>query len=181
MTSAVDTQKTELTQSQICQCFNKVFSAKFAVRLVGGGKEPDYFPATAMRPGLIVARENFAASALHEAAHWCVASRTRRALPDYGYPYNPPPRTPAEQAQFFANEARAQAVEWYLSRRAGNRFSASADDPDFSQTALAQFQSELWPMVTHWETAAGAMDAPPRALLFGQALQGLRTETLAWA
>ena len=174
-------QQTGLAQSQICECFNKVFSAEFAVRLVGGGREPDYFPATSERSALIVARENFAASALHEAAHWCVASRARRALSDYGYEYLPPPREPAQQAQFFSSEARVQAVEWYLSRCAGNRFRASADDPDFSLSALAQFQSELWPLVARWEAEAVEKTVPPRAHRFGQALQALRTKTQSCA
>jgi len=166
-----------LSQAQICECFNGVFGARYQVRLAGGGHEPDYQPATPSVPALIVAREDFAASALHEAAHWCVADRHRRTLPDYGYSYLPPPRSSAQQATFFAAEARVQAVEWYLARRAGMSFRASADNPQLDLSVLERFQAALWPQVLLWEGADVTGDArtlpPPRALIFGRALEQL--------
>ncbi len=159
-----------LGQQDICDCFNQLFGDSHRVLLQGGGAEPDYLPATPDRPALIIARADFVASALHEAAHWCVASRTRRLLPDYGYTYSPPPRDPVGQARFFAVERRAQAVEWYLSRRAGLAFRASADDPDVCLLALEQFQNQLWPLVVSWEQDSQIEKAPLRALQFGQAL-----------
>jgi len=160
------------SQSQICECFNKVFGVRYQVRLQGGGHEPDYLPGDEQSLAVIVAREDFAASALHEAAHWCVASRKRRALPDYGYTYLPPPRSRAEQAIFFAAEERVQAVEWYLARRAGVEFRASADDPGLAMHVLEEFQSKLWGQVQYWETV-GSAELPPRALIFGRALEQL--------
>ncbi len=161
-----------LNQSQICECFNRVFEERYHVRLQGGGSEPDYVPGDAHRLALIVAREDFAASALHEAAHWCVASHKRRALPDYGYSYSPPPRSPKGQAAFFAAEERVQAVEWYLARRAGLAFRASADDPALPLQMLEGFEAKLWPQVEAWESAR-LFTLPPRALTFGEALERL--------
>ena len=161
-----------LSQSQICECFNKVFQNRYRVRLQGGGLEPDYLPGGADDLGVIVAREDYASSALHEAAHWCVASRQRRVLPDYGYSYAPPPRSAAGQAAFFAAEQRVQAVEWYLARRAGMEFCASADDPDLPLPELQAFQAKLWPQVQAWESTS-SVSLPPRALTFGQALARL--------
>ena len=50
-------------------------------------------------------------SALHEVAHWCIASAGRRRCRDYGYWYIPPPRDATAQTEFFAVEARVQALE----------------------------------------------------------------------
>ena len=161
-----------LSQSQICECFNTVFGSRYRVRLRGGGLEPDYLPGEADDLAVIVAREDFAASALHEAAHWCVANRQRRALPDYGYSYSPPPRSAVEQTAFFAAEQRVQAVEWYLARRAGIEFRASADDPELPLLVLEEFQAKLWPQVETWETTSSC-SLPPRAHKFGEALERL--------
>jgi len=161
-----------LSQNQICECFNSIFEDRYRVRLQGGGKEPDYLPGDDLTLAVIVAREDFAASALHEAAHWCVASRRRHALPDYGYTYLPPPRSACQQTAFFAAEERVQAVEWYLARRAGVEFRVSGDDPGLALHVLDTFQSTLWPQVESWE-ASGGVDLPPRALTFGRALEQL--------
>lgn len=163
-----------LSQNQICQCFNEVFERGYRVRLLGGGLEPDYLPGGSEELAVIVAREDFAASALHEAAHWCVASRRRRALPDYGYSYSPPPRSAAGQSAFFAAEQRVQAVEWYLARRAGIEFRASGDDPDLPHKVLERFQAQLWPQVQSWESRCSLPSSlPERARTFGRALEQL--------
>ena len=151
----------------------------------GGGKEPDYLPGVDQSLALIVAREDFPASALHEAAHWCVASRRQRALPDYGYSYVPPPRSSAEQAAFFAAELRVQSVEWYLARRAGIAFRASADDPELPLQELECFQDRLRLQVDCWErdtndTSPAAVAPPPRAVIFGRALRQLAGPGLAF-
>lgn len=164
-----------LSQQQICECFNTLFGTAFNVQLHGGGAEPDYLPPAyaqsgPMIAGRIVAREDFAASALHEAAHWCVASQRQRRLPDYGYAYIPPPRGAPGQAQFFVSEQRTQATECYLARRAGVSFSASADDPDFCLVAVQRFQDDLHARVERWEDVRSPECAPPRAIQLGQAL-----------
>lgn len=154
-----------LTQSEICQCFNGLFGVAYNVELRGGGAEPDYIPPAPDQPGVLVARADFAASALHEAAHWCVAGAARRLQPDYGYLYLPPPRSGADQRKFFSWELRNQAVECYLSEAAGLPFRASADDPDLSLAALAAFEREV---------RARTAPQPPRAVQLAQALRGAR-------
>ena len=160
-----------LNQAQICRCFNRLFAASHKVHLRGGGAEPNYTPASGQKPSLIVAREDFAASALHEAAHWCVASQERRLRPDYGYRYQPPPREKSDQIAFFDSEFRVQAVECYLSNRAGVKFRASADDPDFALAALDRFQLRIESLVQRWENGEDRACAPPRAQRLATALQ----------
>ena len=164
---------TGLDQAQICACFNALFEARYRVQLRGGGAEPDYFPPTESAPGALVAREDFATSALHEAAHWCVAGAARRALPDYGYVYLPPPRSAIDQQLFFSSELRNQAVELYLAVSAGVAFRASADDPDLGFSDLAAFELEVRALVAQWQGPALLQrhSAPPqRAVLLGAAL-----------
>jgi len=154
-----------LSQAQICDCFNRLFSASFKVELRGGGREPDYTPPTAEQPGTLVARADYAASALHEAAHWCVAGAARRRQADYGYVYLPPPRSLADQQRFFAWELRNQAVERYLCEAAGLVFRASADDPDLPLDALAAFAARI---------NALTAPPPPRAVQLGKELHRVR-------
>lgn len=168
-----------LSQEQICGCFNRLFQARYRVRLLGGGAEPEYLPpgTDSSQLGRLIAREDFAASALHEAAHWCVAGAARRALPDYGYIYLPPPRSAIDQVLFFANELRNQAVELYLAEAAGVSFRASADDPELGLTELATFEAKVRATVEEWWTkpAIRTDRPPPRAVAFAAAL----AETLA--
>ncbi len=166
-----------LSQAQICDCFNRLFAARYRVQLRGGGVEPDYLPPTQLAPGALIAREDFAASALHEAAHWCVASTARRAQIDYGYVYLPPPRSAAEQQQFFASELRNQAVELYLSAAAGVPFRASADDPDLGLAQLEAFEEQVRALTAQWEGVAAPpllVSAPPRAVVLAVALSAVR-------
>jgi len=84
-------------------------------------------PASAAR-AVIRHREDFAASALHEIAHWCIAGRARRQLVDYGYWYRPPPCSEAEQQVFYAVEARTQALERIFAEGCGCEFRISPDN-----------------------------------------------------
>jgi len=163
-----------LDQSAVCACFNRLFANDHQVVLRGGGAEPDYTPPDSGRLGVITAREDFASSALHEAAHWCVAGDARRRLADYGYVYTPPPRGPSGQARFFASELRTQATELFLARRAGVRFFASADDPDFCLAQLAEFSHQVHRLADSWEVA-GEHQPPPRAVHLAQALAEFAT------
>lgn len=183
-----------LRATAICRCFNDLFGRRFHVVLQGGGQEPLYRPSRDGAPALIVAREDFAASALHEAAHWCIAGARRRALMDYGYDYDPPARGTAGQERFFAQERRVQAVECYLAAAAGVRFRASADDPDYSLQRLARFEEEVRQIADCFALADGSrrhdlsVDGralapqlpspqlpPPRAREFAAALQKERS------
>ncbi len=93
--------------------------------LRGGHQEP-YYEVQAGR-AVIYFREDFAASALHEVAHWCVAGHERRKLNDYGYWYEAK-RDLLAQQRFEAVEVKPQALEWIFSVAAGLRFKASADN-----------------------------------------------------
>lgn len=155
----------ELNQVEICQCFNRLFERRFKVQLRGGGVEPEYIPPAGTQAGVIIAREDYAASALHEAAHWCVAGAARRKLPDYGYVYLPPPRSAADQARFFDSELRNQAVERYLCAAAGVGFRASADDPGLVLSELAAFEARV---------CSATKPPPKRAVLLATALRSAR-------
>ena len=171
----LDTDLPTLDQRAICECFNSVFADSHQVQLRGGGAEPDYLPPRAGAPAQLVARQDFAASALHEVAHWCVAGARRRLLPDYGYRYVPPPRGELGQAQFFALERRVQAVELLFSQIAGVRFVASADDPDFALTELWRFEQQVRAQVAGWQQGTSQDAPPPRATQFACALARHRT------
>lgn len=98
-------------------------------RLRGGASEPLFVPAAAGRPALIRYRGDFAQSALHEIAHWCLAGPSGRRQADYGLIYEPPPRGADAQARFYAAEVPVQALEMLLARAAGVPFHFSPDNP----------------------------------------------------
>ena len=86
----------ELLYSRQLMClFNREFALSDKTILIGGATEPYYQPGS---PHRIYFRADYVRSALHEVAHWCVAGRRRRQLPDYGYWYSPDGRD-AEQQQ----------------------------------------------------------------------------------
>ncbi len=114
---------------RIEQAFADCFYDDYRTRLQGGAAEPLY------RPGgdgdaVIYYREDFAASALHEVAHWCIAGDGRRQLEDYGYWYAPDGRNLEQQRAFELVEVRPQAVEWHLALAAGVPFQVSVDNLD---------------------------------------------------
>jgi elongation factor P hydroxylase len=121
------------TSESIAHTFNSTFAARFATVMIGGADEPLYLPASGRFPARIFHTHDFAASALHEAAHWCIAGEKRRRLVDYGYGYAPPPRAASDRAAFFALELEAQALESLFASCAGVAFRVSADD--FATTA----------------------------------------------
>lgn len=114
--------------------FNRAFATTCNTVLRGGASEPLYSPACRKAPAQITYREDFASSALHEVAHWCIAGAARRRQVDYGYWYSPEGRSRTEQVDFERVEARPQALEWVFSRSSGALFSLSLDslagDPD---------------------------------------------------
>lgn len=114
---------------EIARRFNRAVGRRHGTVLLGGASEPLYLPAVGERPAEIHFTRDYAQSALHELAHWCVAGRERRALPDYGYWYQPPPRDAAARERFFAVETRVQGLELLLAQAAGVRFHVSVDDP----------------------------------------------------
>lgn len=152
-----------VTQAEVVACFNTAFAAEFGVRMVGGATEPAYLPRTPRRAAIIYCREDFASSALHEAAHWLVATKSQWAFEDYGQIYVPPPRNPAAQARFYAAELPVQALECWLARRAQIPFHASADDPDSSLPVLRAFQARVEQIAAWLDTPVGALLLPPLA------------------
>lgn len=109
--------------------FARCFSRSENTVLAGGAAEPVYQPAEDARsPHRLFYREDFFSSALHEVAHWCIAGKERRALPDFGYWYAPQGRSEAEQRAFEAVEVKPQALEWFFSIACGCRFRVSVDN-----------------------------------------------------
>lgn len=114
-----------LDAHHVIRVFNQEFAESDTTELIGGAAEPYYEPGSLNR---IYFRADYVRSALHEAAHWCVAGRRRRQLADYGYWYSPDGRDAKQQQAFFAVEARPQAVERYFCEAIGIAFSPSVDN-----------------------------------------------------
>ena len=114
-----------LSHFEVAAVFNCTFS-DHGVVMHGGYREPMYIPGTdaaELRYTL-----DHTASALHEAAHWCIAGRRRRRYTDYGYFYEPPPRSGMDRARFEGVEIEAQSVEVLFAAAAGSQFQPSGDD-----------------------------------------------------
>lgn len=71
---------------------------------------------------------DYVASALHEAAHWCIAGSARREQVDYGYWYAPDGRNSQQQRMFEKVEVKPQAIEWAFSMACNASFSISNDN-----------------------------------------------------
>lgn len=134
------------------QLIAAVFNTTFAdcnVSLIGGATEPRYLAATIKRSAQLLYTADFSSSALHEAAHWCLAGRQRRLLDDFGYYYVPAElRNADDQLCFEAAEVRTQAVEWLFSIAAGVQFHLSVDSigrdtRDFREAVLIEVQARL--------------------------------------
>lgn len=114
---------------QIKVVFEKEFGSSHNIILCGGAEEPVYLPAgpTQAVNQLFYTRD-YPASALHELAHWCLASLQQLAQKDWGHWYVPDGRSAEQQRTFQRVEARVQAVEWALSLAAGRPFRESSDN-----------------------------------------------------
>lgn len=133
--------------SRVESVFAQCFFNKYKARLSGGYDEPLYRPGAPGGDGHVLRyREDFVASALHEAAHWCIAGRVRRMQTDFGYWYAPDGRTESQQKAFENVEYKPQALEWFFSRACGHPFRLSIDnlagnipaDDAFGRRVLAQ-------------------------------------------
>lgn len=153
--------------ADLIRIFDDLFAVEESTVLRGGAQEPWYQPATADQPAEIRFVHDYFASALHEIAHWCIAGRRRRALPDFGYWYRPDGRTPQQQAEFEGQESRPQAVEWLFHEAAGSRFHVSIDNLGGGGAAdEARFRAAILGQATQLWTGS----VPPRAWRFAQAL-----------
>ncbi|XOV81563.1 MAG: elongation factor P hydroxylase [bacterium] len=139
-----------MTDKEIVAVFTQCFWRSHATVLVGGAAEPLYQPAIGHEPHRLFYREDYAASALHEVAHWCVAGAARRKQVDYGYTYSPPPRTEAAQMAFFAAELKVQSLEQIFCAAAGLTFVPSADQLGVDLTKFRQQLTDQKPRMRHW-------------------------------
>ena len=115
------------SQDIVC-AFNRLFQGSCNTVLLGGADEPLYRAASAEQlVSEIWFRDDYASSALHEIAHWCIAGSARRQQNDYGYWYVEH-RDLSQQKQFELVEARPQGLEWVLSVAAGVEFRVSCDN-----------------------------------------------------
>ena len=166
---------------ELIALFGALFGESDGTELVRGDKEPVYLPRDAAWPqDRVVFAHGFFASALHEVAHWCVAGRARRRLPDYGYWYQPDGRSPDEQRAFEAVEVKPQALEWLFSRAADLPFHFSADNLDaggaVTSAAWLQFQRNVAAQAQSYLTRG----LPARAARFARALSERYGTTDAW-
>lgn len=129
----------------LVRLFDQTFSVTENTRLVKGGDEPVYLPASEQCDyHRIIFAHGYFASALHEIAHWCVAGPERRKLEDFGYWYKPDGRTSDEQALFENVEVVPQAFEWILSVASGVRFHVSADNLSGEYRDSSQFKLKVY-------------------------------------
>lgn len=121
-----------LQASDLEALFDACFLASHRTVLRGGADEPLYAPSAApeQEPHRVVYRADYASSALHEVAHWCIAGAARRRQPDYGYWYAPDGRSPEQQSAFERVEVKPQALESIFAEAAGVPFVLSADNLD---------------------------------------------------
>ena len=117
-----------LSYKQLISLFHSCFKEDFHTCLEAGFDEPYYCFDQQTGHARICFRENFASSALHEVAHWCIAGAKRRTQNDYGYWYKPDGRSANEQREFEQVEIKPQALEWIFSVAAGIEFNLSADN-----------------------------------------------------
>ena len=155
-----------MTAESVVATFNRLFQVPEETVLVGGASEPFYLPG---QPNQVFFRADYVRSALHEVAHWCVAGRCRRGLPDYGYWYTPDGRSAERQAAFFSVEAKPQAIESLFCDALNVAFAPSVDNlvHASSNVALRTFEEriELW----RARLLSGAL--PSRASRFIAALE----------
>ncbi len=150
------------------QVFARCFAKRWCTVLEGGASEPYYLPASGQgEMHRLLYRSDYFASALHEAAHWCIAGDSRRQLADFGYWYAPDGRSPQQQAAFEAVEAKPQALEWFFSRACGYLFRISVDNLGASgEYDTEPFRQRVLAQAHAWQQVG----LPQRAELFFNAL-----------
>lgn len=136
-------ERSPLNAAQIEAVFAKCFQSTYNTILVGGAQEPLYQPNDSEADcHVIYYRADYAASALHEAAHWCIAGEHRRQLIDYGYWYVPDGRNNQQQRQFEQCELKPQALECAFSHAAGLAFRVSIDNINTSLSSEQSYAQE---------------------------------------
>ena len=155
-----------LDTHQLMRLFSQEFAESDKTELIGGAAEPYYQPGS---PHRIYFRADYVRSALHEVAHWCVAGRRRRDLPDYGYWYSPDGRHADQQQAFFTVEARPQAIERRFCEVAGIPFSSSVDNvgAQIDPPQMRRFEARIQDWCDQFERTG----MPSRAARFVMALR----------
>lgn len=173
----------KLDNSQVEKVFNSNFSESYKTVLIGGFSEPEYLPFDSDALARIQYRADYVRSALHEAAHWCLAGEKRRQLPDYGYWYSADDRDQIQQQKFFDAEVQPQALEWIISSAAGVGFKPSVDnlslDEQSMQNMQAGFVSQMKSQaLSYLNGGLKSGDLAERALVFVNALLEASGESL---
>ncbi len=155
----------------IQRIFEQQFREKYRVELRGGGSEPLYLPAE--KPEAyhqLIYTYDYPASALHEIAHWCLATARQLNLRDWGHWYIPDGRNAEQQRRFQQAEARVQALEWILSRAAGRPFRESSDNLSGEAGDQQSFREAICSQILIYCERG----LPPRALQLAQAFAAAR-------
>jgi len=153
--------------NEIMAIFDRCFLPSHNTRLIRGNGEPIYQPADhhcAFHQ--VIFAHGYASSALHEAAHWCLAGDERRMLVDYGYWYKPDGRSREEQQAFEQVEIKPQAIEWIFSQTCGINFRVSIDNLSGEYTDPAPFKQSVHHQVMQY----CEQGLPARAEQFRRAL-----------
>nr|WP_246129628.1 elongation factor P hydroxylase [Halovibrio variabilis] len=117
------------TLDDITALFDGIFAQRYQTRLIRGGDEPLYRPATSeIAYHQVIFARGYYASALHEISHWCIAGERRRQLEDYGYWYSPDGRDAEQQVAFENAEIAPQALEYLFTQACGREFHVSVDN-----------------------------------------------------
>lgn len=131
--------------------FNTLFRDTEETILISGKAEPFYQPKNPdCQLNQLFFRQDYYSSALHEIAHWCIAGKERRTLPDFGYWYQPDGRLPSEQKLFEQVEAKPQAIEWIFSIAAGSKFYVSADNLSGDTNVTENFKRHIYQYAIHY-------------------------------
>ena len=163
--SVADSEVSSL--ERIVAVFAQEFGRTENTALIPGAEEPYYQPAkSAASTHKLFSRLDYPASALHEAAHWCLAGARRRQLADFGYWYAADGRSRDQQREFQRVEVKPQAIEWAFSRAVGLRFQVSIDNLAGEALDPFGFQLAVWQQARRY-----ALDGLPlRAERFARAL-----------
>ena len=161
--------KAEMGSDEIIQVFNRLFRDTYRTELVGGGHEPLYQP-NANSTHNIIFRADYAASALHEVAHWCMAGEERRQLKDYGYWYFPEGRSPERQEEFERMEVKPQSMEWLFASASDVSFHVSVDNLQGAAFNPLRLRQSVHKQALYYRRVG----LPRRAARFFEALQAVR-------
>ena len=158
---AVKTVAVKHHYQDLIHLFDSTFFEEYNTRLVKGGDEPIYLPASeTCQYNQIVLAHGYYASALHEISHWCLAGTARRQLEDFGYWYVPDGRDQQQQIAFEKVEIKPQAIEWALCAAAGKDFDVSTDNLSGSgETDRFAFKAKVYQQVCRYLNVGFPKDA----------------------